>query len=53
MPGDYICISKEVGRGRERVERFDRIIFIDSPYIKDYLRPLPKVELGRKISGYG
>jgi hypothetical protein len=21
---------------------------LDSPYIKDYLRPLPKIELGKK-----
>jgi thiamine-monophosphate kinase len=49
MPGDYICISKEVGRGARGLKDLQDNIY-DSPYIKDYLRPLPKVELGRKIS---
>jgi thiamine-monophosphate kinase len=50
MPSEYICISKEVGRGARGLKDLKNNI-LDSPYIKDYLRPLPKIELGKKISG--
>ena len=50
MPSEYICISKEVGRGARGLRDLKNNI-LDSPYIKDYLRPLPKIELGKKISG--
>jgi thiamine-monophosphate kinase len=47
MPSEYICISKEVGRGARGLKDLKNNI-LDSPYIKDYLRPLPKIELGKK-----
>ena len=49
MPSEYICISKEVGRGARGLKDLKNNI-LDSPYIKDYLRPLPKIELGKKIA---
>ena len=49
IPGDYICISDDVGRGARGLKDL-RDNILDSPYLKHYLRPLPKIELGRKIS---
>ena len=48
-PGDFICISTEVGKGARGLKDLKNKIS-DSPFIKYYLRPIPKIELGKKIS---
>ena len=49
-PGDYICISSEVGRAAKGLS--DLLSKNNSKYIDDYLRPKPKFELGKSILEY-
>ena len=49
--GDYICISSSVGKAKKGLTDWKKMKR-DSIFIKDYLRPLPKIErrsLSRRI----
>ncbi|MDG1202757.1 MAG: thiamine-phosphate kinase, partial [SAR86 cluster bacterium] len=49
--GDYICISSEVGRAKKGLDDWVNNKK-DSEYLTDYLRPLPKIELGKDIVNF-
>jgi thiamine-monophosphate kinase len=49
--GDIICITKPVGRAKKGLEDFKENN-LKSNFLKDYLRPKPQIELGKKISNY-
>ena len=49
--GDYICISSSVGKAKKGLTDWKKMKR-DSIFIKDYLRPLPKIEIGKKIVSY-
>ena len=49
--GDYICISSAVGRAKKGLDDWVNNKK-DSEYLKDYLRPLPKIELGKDIVNF-
>ena len=46
--GDYICISSPTGRAKRGLDDWINNKK-DSEYLTDYLRPLPKIELGKNI----
>ena len=49
--GDYICISSAVGRAKKGLDDWVNNKK-DSEYLTDYLRPLPKIELGKDIVNF-
>lgn len=49
--GDYICISSSVGRAKRGLNDWINNKK-DSEYLRDYLRPLPKIELGKNIVNF-
>ena len=49
--GDYICISNAVGRAKKGLDDWVNNKK-DSEYLTDYLRPLPKIELGKDIVNF-
>ena len=46
--GDFICITKPVGRAKKGLEDFQNNKS-ESSFLVDYLRPKPQIELGKKI----
>ena len=49
--GDLICISSPTGRAKKGLADWNNMES-NSKYIQDYLRPLPKIELGKKIVNF-
>ncbi len=49
--GDFICISKPIGRAKKGLEDFTKNN-LESIFLNDYLRPKPQIELGKKISDF-
>ena len=49
--GDFICITKPVGRAKKGLEDFQNNKS-ESSFLEDYLRPKPQIELGKKIVNY-
>jgi thiamine-monophosphate kinase len=49
--GDLICISSPIGRAKKGLVDWNNMES-NSKYIQDYLRPLPKIELGKKIVNF-
>ena len=49
--GDYICVSSAVGRAKKGLDDWVNNKK-DSEYLTDYLRPLPKIELGKDIVNF-
>lgn len=47
--GDFICISKQVGRAKKGLKDL-QLGKTNSSFIDDYLRPEPKIDLGKEIS---
>ena len=49
--GDYICISSPTGRAKRGLDDWINNKK-DSEYLTDYLRPFPKIELGKNIVNF-